>query len=451
LVGDAGLNRVAHGRTHGVRPYRRTRNLRPYLPSGDTEDSRPSTSSAPTEQARIRRFEARRRTSVSSDTCGRVVHERHHELGETLCWQIKRAEPEQGGKRPGITFRSGPRPGRPGTGTNPRGNQMFAARARSSGPSTVNPAWPRGPGCRAPSAPTTYWTRTVSVGLSVTLADDAGEHPRPDLAPRADETPTRNLMSAPMSRARPPGSIGSKRGSAGSSPSAPGSPRGRSAARSALGPPRFPIGPDLQAPASVVTPTGCLAIRCCGRGEPRGNRSLIPRCRKISNGALVDDVRTRRCEAVPPGAVRRPDVPRRTADKATEPKASPAGPAPDDQARAPQTASEPGIDMGRLRLGAITRPGGAGLLPCQLTRKNRQINILSDISSRKTLAEGNGLCFREWQLPRLRTEQVYEVISGPSPAQRRPPSRPEAEDGSKLTRAVRGKAQSVHQGRRSPA
>ena len=98
--------------------------------------------------------------SASSDTCSGSYMKASTNSVNGL-WQIS-VPSRSGGSGPGITFQVRT-PGRYARYRDKSArNQMFAARARSSGPSTVSPAWPR-TRLRAPSAPTTYCDRTVSV------------------------------------------------------------------------------------------------------------------------------------------------------------------------------------------------------------------------------------------------------------------------------------------------
>jgi hypothetical protein len=111
-------------------------------------------------------------------------------------WQIS-VPSRSGGSGPGITFQVRT-PGRYARyGDRSARNQMFAARARSSGPSTVSPAWPR-TRLRAPSAPTTYWDRTVSVACP-SRSRTRLVTPPASWVSWLNSHP--NLMSAPMSLA----------------------------------------------------------------------------------------------------------------------------------------------------------------------------------------------------------------------------------------------------------
>jgi hypothetical protein len=282
-------------------------------------------------------------------------------------WQIS-VPSRSGGSGPGITFQDRT-PGRYARYQDKSArNQMFAARARSSGPSTVSPAWPR-TRLRAPSAPTTHWDRTVSVAsprrCRMTLVT-----PSESCARLMNSHP--NRTSAPRSRAASR-SIGSS------------TVCGQFAIGSGLAdrysPDRSALVPHVSdratsRPASVVTHR-LLAMRCCGVATA-WNRSLIPRCRKISMVRWLM-MCARGVWAVPLcRSTTRCPTPYR--DSATD-KASPAGPAP-TISTGTSTASEPGIDMGRLRLGAS--PVGWCRTPsCQLIKKESTDQYFIDISCRK--------------------------------------------------------------------
>ena len=205
--------------------------------------------------------------------------------------------------------------------------------------------------------------------LSVTLADDAGDAvlvlreadelpPEPDVSAhvpcRRQEHRFQHGLRAVRHRLRTRRAV-------------VGGPLG-------AGPPRFRSG-DLQArQGGHPQVVGHQVLRRGDRVEPVAD----PQMPEDLDGALVDDVRARRVGRAPVPLDDQMSTPYR--DKATD-KASPAGPAP-TISTGTSTASEPGIDMGRLRLGA-SPAGWCRTPPCQLTKKESTDQYFIDISSRK--------------------------------------------------------------------
>ena len=232
-------------------------------------------------------------------------------------WQIS-VPSRSGGSGPGITFQVRT-PGRCARYRDRSArNQMFAARARSSGPSTVSPAWPR-TRLRAPSAPTTYCDRTVSVASPSRSPDDAGDAVL--VLREAGELP-----SEPDVGARVPGGpqehrfqhgLRAVRHRLGAGRAVVGGPHG-------AGPPRFRPG-DLQArQGGHPQVAGHQVLRRGDRVEPVAD----PQVPEDLDGALVDDVRARRVGGAP---VPLDDqmfypVPRQGGGQG-----QPGGPGPDDQ------------------------------------------------------------------------------------------------------------------------